>query len=123
MPNQPPPEGATLEREYETKPGMGVTHVGPTEMLSTPEMIRFMERTSMELLKQYIDMPSVGFRVDVRHFAPTPVPGKVRVRTTYLRQEGRRYVFHVEAHAGDLKIGEGTHERAVVDPARYQQGK
>ena len=49
-----------------------------------------------------------------------PVGGKVRVRASYLRNEGRRYIFAVEAYAGDLKIGDGTHERVVVDPSRFQ---
>ncbi len=117
-----PPDGAVLEEEFATQPGMGVTHVGPKEMLSTPSMIGFMERTALTLLQKYLDGNdrSVGARVDVRHLAPVPVGGKVRVRASYLRNEGRRYIFAVEAYAGDLKIGDGTHERVVVDPSRFQ---
>ena len=122
MPKQPPPPGVSKEQEHTSKPGMGVTHVGPVEMLSTPAMIGFMEGTAMGLLQQYLDPHerSVGARVDVRHLAPTPVPGKVKVKATFLRTEGRRYIFEVQAFAGEVKIGEGIHERAVIDPSRFQ---
>ena len=101
---------------------MGVKHVGPVEMLSTPAMIGFMEGTAMHLMQDYLEESerSVGARVDVRHLAPAPVGGKVRVRAAFLRTEGRRYIFEVQAFAGDVKIGDGTHERAVVDPSRFQ---
>lgn len=122
MPKQPPPVGASKEQGHTSTPEMGVGHLGPVRMLSTPAMIGFMEGTAMALLQQYLDPQerSVGARVDVRHLAPTPVPGKVRVKTTFLRMEGRRYIFEVQAFAGHVKIGEGTHERAVVDLTRFQ---
>ena len=122
MPKQPPPEGVWREDSYATKPGMGVTHVGPVEMLSTPAMIGFMEGTAMRLLQDYLQEQerSVGARVDVRHLAPMPVGGVVKARASFLKLEGRRYVFRVEAFAGQTKIGEGIHERAVVDPSRFK---
>lgn len=115
------PEGASREQTFHTTPGMGVKHVGPIEMLSTPSMIGFMEQTSMGLLSQYLEKPttSVGSRVDVRHLAPAPVGEEVRVTASFIRAEGRRYLFAVAAHVGSLKIGDGTHERAVVDPSRF----
>ncbi len=122
MPVQPPPTGVSREEEFKTEPGMGVTHIGPVEMLSTPTMIGFMERTCLLLLQEYQDASerSVGARVDVRHLAPAPVGTMVRVKATFLRTEGRRYIFEVQAFAGDKKIGDGIHERAVVDPSRFQ---
>jgi len=122
MPASPPPIGVSREQEFETTPGMGVTHVGPVEMLSTPNMIGFMERVSLQLLQEYLgeNERSVGARVNVRHLAPSPVGQPVRVNSTFVRQEGRRYIFEVEAYCGERKIGDGTHERAVVDPSRFQ---
>lgn len=115
--------GATKEMVMETKPGMGVTHVGPVEMLSTPAMIGMMESVSLRLMQEHLDQgqTSVGARVDVRHLAPSPVGKPVRVKATFLRTEGRRYIFQVEAYSGERKIGEGIHERAVVDPSRFRQ--
>ena len=122
MPVKPPPVGANREQELETSPGMGVTHVGPVETLSTPSMIGFMERVSLQLLQEYLDENerSVGARVNVRHLAPSAVGQSVRVKSTYVGMEGRRSIFEVEAYCGEIKIGDGTHERAVVDPSRFQ---
>ncbi len=115
--------GLSAETEVETKPGMGVKHVGPVEMLSTPAMIGMMEGICMKMLQESLEPPqtSVGARVDVRHLAPSPVGRKVRVKATFQRTEGRRYFFGVEAYSGDTKIGDGMHERAVVDPSRFKQ--
>ena len=122
MPSKSIPEGTTSEEEMETRPGMGVTHAGPVEMLSTPNMIGMMETVSLKIMQKYMDEgeTSVGARVDVRHLAPSPVGRNVRVKATFLRTEGRRYIFEVQAFSGDTKIGEGIHERAVIDPSRFQ---
>ena len=123
MPNTPLEPGATTEQEFETKPGMGVTHAGPVEMLSTPAMIGMMEVVCLRLMQGHLEEghTSVGARVDVRHLAPSPVGRTVRVKATFARIEGRRYIFEVQAFSGDRMIGEGIHERAIIDPSRFQQ--
>lgn len=114
--------GMSAEQEMETRPGMGVNHVGPVEMLSTPSMIGFMEGVCLKLMQQHLPpgQTSVGARVDVRHLAPSPVGKPVRVKATFLRTEGRRYIFEVQAFSGETKIGEGIHERAAIDPSRFR---
>ena len=66
------PPGAAREEELPTKPGMGVTHAGPVEMLSTPAMIGLMEGVALRLMQEHLEegLTSVGARVDVRHLAP-----------------------------------------------------
>ena len=64
------------------------------------------------------DQTTVGVRVDVRHLAATPPGEQIRARAELIEVDGRRLVFHVEAFDTHEKIGEGTHERMVVDPAR-----
>jgi len=123
MPEGAPEPGVSREAVLETKPGMGVTHVGPVEMLSTPSMIGMMEDVCMELMQEHLpaNLTSVGARVEVSHLAPHPVGDPIRVRATFLRTNGRRLIFQVEAFSGDIKIGEGIHERAAVDPERFRQ--
>ncbi len=122
MTTSPLQPGVSKEATMETRPGMGVTHVGPVEMLSTPTMIGFMEGVCLKLMQEQMGPgpPSVGARVDVRHLAPSPVGKPVRVKATFARMEGRRYIFEVQAFSGDVKIGEGIHERAVIDPGRFR---
>ena len=117
------PPGTSREEDLPTKPGMGVTHAGPVEMLSTPAMIGLMEGVALRLMEEHLDegLTSVGARVDVRHLAPHAVGGPVRVKASFNRTEGRRLIFDVEAWSGDVKIGSGSHERAVIDPSKFKQ--
>ena len=122
MPDLELEPGTHRAEEMETKASDGVTHAGPVAMLSTPAMIGMMERVCLKMMQERLEPPktSVGARVDVRHLAPARAGDPVRIEATYLRQEGRRYVFEVRAFSGETKIGEGFHERAVIDPSRFQ---
>jgi fluoroacetyl-CoA thioesterase len=58
--------------------------------------------------------------VNVRHLAATPVGATVTARAELLAADGRRLTFNVTAHDGTDLIGEGTHERALIDLARFE---
>ena len=60
----------------------------------------------------------MGTRLDVRHLSPSPLGIAVRARAELVAVDGRRLTFNVEAFDAVEKIGEGTHERAVVDGNR-----
>ncbi|MBM4406115.1 MAG: thioesterase [Chloroflexi bacterium] len=115
--------GMSVEETIETRPGMGVKHVGPVEMLSTPSMIGMMEGVCLKVLQQSLEgsITSVGYHVDVKHLAPHPVGKPVRVKSTFVNSDGRRYTFQVQAYSGEVKIGEGTHTRVAVDPSKFRQ--
>lgn len=93
---------------------------GGLEVLSTPSMIALMEQAACQAVEA--DLPpgqtTVGTQVDIRHLAATPRGAQVRARAELLEVDGRALKFHVEAFDAHEKIGEGTHQRAVVDPAR-----
>jgi predicted thioesterase len=94
---------------------------GSSRVLATPWMIAFMERVSHRLLTCCLPegYSSVGTHLDVRHLAPTPVGATIRVRTEVLSLDGHRVNFAVEAWDELEKIGEGKHERVVIDEARF----
>lgn len=93
---------------------------GGIEVFSTPSLIALMENAARSAVEPLLppDQTTVGVRVDVRHLAATPAGEQVRARAELVEVDGRRLVFHVEAFDSHEKIGEGTHERMVVDPAR-----
>jgi fluoroacetyl-CoA thioesterase len=62
---------------------------------------------------------TVGSRVEIRHLAATPVGMRVSFRATLTERDGRRLVFRVEADDEQERVGEGTHERFIVDMARF----
>jgi fluoroacetyl-CoA thioesterase len=93
---------------------------GP-RVLSTPDMIRFMEMTCRNLILGYLEKgyDSVGTRVDVRHLAAAPIGMSVTFRAEVISVDDRRVTCKVEAEDEKEKIGEGTHERAVINVARF----
>jgi len=94
---------------------------GSSRVLATPWMIAFMERVSHRLLTCCLPegYSSVGTHLDVRHLAPTPVGATIRVRAEVLQLDGIRVIFAVEAWDELEKIGEGRHERVVIEEARF----
>lgn len=94
---------------------------GASRVLATPWMIAFMERASHGMLASGLPkgFSSVGVAVNVRHLAPTPVGDMVRVRSEITAIDGWRVNFHVEAWDSKEKIGEGEHQRFVIDEGRF----
>ena len=119
--------GVSAEQTIQTTPDMGIVHLGPDapSMYSTPAMVSLIEATCVRLMSRYVDEgeQSVGFHIDVRHLAPTPIGKSVTVKVELQTVEGRRYKFAVECWDEDgTKIGDGIHERAVIDISRFAAG-
>ena len=116
--------GVSEEQTITTTPDMGISHLGPSvpPMYSTPSMIALIEAACVTLMTRYVDEgeQSVGFHIDVRHLAPTTIGQRVTAKVTVRAVDGRRYTFDVECtNEEGIKIGEGIHERAVIDIARF----
>jgi len=93
-------------------------------VLSTPSMIAEMEETCRLLLKEQVipdqEWDSVGTIVDIKHLAATPVGAEVFLRAKVLAVEGRRVMFEVEARDKLEKVGEGRHERFIINVPRFR---
>ncbi len=117
--------GTTHEMTFEVTPEYTAAHIGSgtAQVLSTPCMILFMERTAQRLLGQVLPegYTSVGTLVNVRHLAATPVGEEIRVVARVKEVEARRVLLEVEARHADRLIGLGEHERFVVNEARFLQ--
>ena len=116
--------GTSDEMTITTTPDMGITHLGPSipSMYSTPSMVGLIEGTCIQLLSRYVDEgeQSVGYHVDVKHLAPTTIGKQVTAKVTLREVNGRRYLFDVEVTSEDgVKIGEGMHERALINISRF----
>ncbi len=115
--------GMTHEDTFEVNMENSAIHLGSgsSRVLATPWMIAFMERVSHRLLTCCLPegYSSVGTHLDVRHLAPTPVGATIRVRAEVLSVDGIKVNFSIEAWDNLEKIGEGKHERVVIDEARF----
>jgi len=92
-------------------------------VLATPVMILAMENAALDAVRAFLEPgeSAVGTRVDVRHFAATPVGHQVRAEAEVTKVEGRRVEFTVSARDESEEIGRGTHHRMVVDIARVNE--
>lgn len=118
------PPGTSEETLIEVTKEMGVPHL-PIPMYSTPAMIGHFEGLCLRMLIPFQEPgeTSVGYRVDVKHLAPTPVGQTVKIAAKLREQSDRKVVFDVEAYnENGTKIGEGMHERRVIDMSRFGGG-
>lgn len=106
--------------EFKVEEKFSTSHVG-IPVLSTPGMIAMMEIASMKLVQPYLEDGSttVGTKVCVEHKAPAPAGATITIAVELVRVEGRRLEFVVSAHWGEKLLGEGTHERYVVNKEKF----
>jgi predicted thioesterase len=92
-------------------------------VLGTPHLIMLLEMTCRNSIKPLLEagFDSVGSDVSVKHLAATPIGMQATFRSRVLEVEGRRVRFAVEAFDEKEKIAEGTHERFVVNVARFAE--
>lgn len=95
---------------------------GVLEVFATPCMLALMEKTACDSIIPYLDegWGSVGTQVDIKHVAATPIGMTVRCESELVEVDGRRLVFTVKAYDDAGLIGEGTHERFLVNNEKFQ---
>ena len=94
---------------------------GRIAVLATPVMINLIEAAALAAVEQLLPPghQSLGIHLNVRHFAATPVGLAVTATAEVTGIEGRTIAFRVEARDEREVIGDGTHERVVVNVARF----
>jgi fluoroacetyl-CoA thioesterase len=94
---------------------------GRVRVLATPVMINLIEAAALAAIEHLLPQgyQSLGTHLDVRHIAATPVGMKVFAVATVSKIEGRTVSFRVEARDEKDLIGDGTHERVVVNVAKF----
>ena len=96
---------------------------GNVNVLATPRMISWIEKTARIEIDKYLPegYTTVGYRVDVYHLNPAPLGAEVVVKFKLRRREGRKLILDVEVYWGDVKIGEGVHERYIVNLEKFRK--
>ena len=92
-------------------------------VLATPVMIMVMENAALNAIKPYLDAgeSALGTRVEVRHLAATPAGRRVIGEAEVTKVDGRRIEFRIRATDGTEEIGIGTHERMLIDLAKFSE--
>ena len=96
---------------------------GEIDVFATPAMIGLMEKAALKAVDPHLPegWGTVGIRVDVRHMAATPRGVRVYAEAKLIEIKGKRLVFEVVAFDGHECIGEGIHERFVIDKNVFMQ--
>jgi fluoroacetyl-CoA thioesterase len=91
------------------------------DVLSTPMLLQLIEDAAIQCLGPAVSSEEItlGSYIDLTHLAPTPVGFIVRVEVEILGVDGRRVNFAVAAFDEREKIAEGTHERYIIEKARF----
>ena len=94
-------------------------------VLSTPSMISEMEETCRLLVKEQCIVDSmwdsVGTLVNIKHLAATPVGTEITLKAKIVSFEGRRVLFEVVASDAIERIGEGIHERSLIEVPKFRK--
>ena len=106
--------------EHHTAPRIGS---GRIRVLATPVMIQLIESAALAAVEQSLpeEHQSLGTHLDITHVAATPVGMRVRATAEVIRVEGRTIYLRVKAEDEQELIGEGTHERVVVNLERFDK--
>jgi fluoroacetyl-CoA thioesterase len=92
------------------------------EVFATGYLVGFLEWACIRALNAHLDWPreqSLGTHINVNHSAATPVGFEVVAKVEVVAIDGQRVTFNVEAHDGVDVISKGTHERFVIDKAKF----
>lgn len=117
--------GLTGTSTLRVAPEHTAPHVGSgrVAVLATPVMINVVEAAALNAVEHLLPEghQSLGIHLDVRHFAATPVGLLVTATAEVIAVEGRTITFRVEARDECEAIGEGTHQRVIVNVARFDE--
>lgn len=111
------------ERRFLVTPAMSADAHGNSGIfvLSTPCLANELELTCVDACASLVDADSatVGTELSFRHLAATPVAAEVTCHARLIERNGRRMLFAISARDGIDLIAQGTHERCIIDTARF----
>ena len=115
--------GIKGHREQIVTPEMSAARVGSglVDVFATPMLVALVEQTCYESVLPHLDegQGTVGTLVNVSHLSATPIGRRVWCDSELTEVDRRRLVFHVKAFDDCGLIGEGTHERFVIDTSKF----
>lgn len=117
--------GIKGRREQTVTPEMSAARVGSglVEVFATPMMIAMIEQTCNDSVLPHLEagQGTVGTLVNVSHVSATPVGRRVWCESELVEVDRRRLVFKVKAYDESGLIGEGMHERFIIDTAKFME--
>lgn len=94
---------------------------GALPVFATPAMAALIEQAAVQAVQPFMPLgtTTVGVGIQIRHLAATPVGHNINAEAVVVGVEGRKLEFKIAVFDEREKIGEGTHERFVVDAESF----
>jgi fluoroacetyl-CoA thioesterase len=91
------------------------------KVFATPLLVALMEQAAINAVAPYLspDAGTVGTRVDIAHLTATPVGMSIRATATLVEVAGKKLVFEVTAVDDREKVGQGRHERYIINTEAF----
>ncbi|MBP7264383.1 MAG: thioesterase family protein [Spirochaetia bacterium] len=115
--------GIRGERSLVVDEALTARHLGSggVPVYATPMMVLAMEESALNAVDHLLSpgMATVGYHLDIRHLAATPLGMRVTASAELVKVDGRMLTFKVEARDEVELVGEGTHVRAIIDTEKF----
>ena len=111
----------TLEKIVNAKATAAKIASGALNVFATPILIAFMENTSFELVQKELPAgeTTVGISVNIKHLKANLVGDKIRCISILEKIDGKKLEFSVKVYHKDTLVGEGKHERFIVNEEKF----
>lgn len=108
-------EATVMVKTENTAKAMGS---GLLDVFATPALVALMETAAVKALEPFA-ISSVGVALDIQHLAATPIGMTVRAAAELVEADRRRLVFQVQAFDDIELVGQGRHERFLIDDEKF----
>lgn len=118
--------GIFIEKKIEIQPEMAASrfHENSPQVLSSPSLITFMQTTCADLMAPFLDKTEmvVSVRIEMKHFASTPVGSTINIRAEIVNIEGDKVYFKIDAYDDVEKIASGYNDMYIINEERFERG-
>lgn len=115
--------GRTFSRQTRVEEWMTAEKAGNkgVDVLSTPQLVQLVEEAAMACIGPLLDAEqiSLGTHIDLEHHKPVPVGFILRTEVEVVLVDGPRISFAVQVFDEQEPVAEGTHERYIMDRAKF----
>lgn len=118
--------GMFIEKKVEIVPEMAASrfHENSPQVLSSPSLITFVQTTCADLMAPFLDKKEmvVSIRIEMNHFASTPVGYDFNIRAEIIKIEGDKIYFKIDAYDDVEKIASGYNDMYIINEERFERG-
>lgn len=117
------PRNLTCREEYVVTDDLVTRHLGDIAVLSTPSLVLLFEKTANNCVQPYLpeEYATVGVYIGIKHLNPVPKNESVVIEVSVSEIDGKKIVYTVKSFWKNIVVGEGVHERYIVNVEKFKE--